>query len=45
MVHSDGGEEVVELKSDLGVKAGDLAEIRRRLTAQGVKDISRIELK
>jgi len=45
VVHTDGGEEVVELKSDLGVKAGDLAEIRRRLTAQGVKDISRIELK
>ena len=44
VVHSDGSEEVVEIKRDLGVRADDLAEMRRRLIAQGVKDIARIEL-
>lgn len=44
VVHSDGSEEVVEIKKDLGVRADDVAEIRRRLIAQGVKDIARIEL-
>ena len=43
-MHSDGSEEVVEIKSDLGLKADDVAEIRRRLVAQGVRDIARIEL-
>jgi helix-turn-helix protein len=44
VVHTDGSEEVVEIKKDLGVRADDLAEMRRRLVAQGVKDIARIEL-
>ena len=44
VVHSDGSEEVVEIKKDLGVRADDVAEMRRRLIAQGVKDIARIEL-
>ena len=44
VVHSDGSEEVVEIKSDLGLKADDVAEMRRRLVAQGVRDIARIEL-
>jgi hypothetical protein len=44
VVHSDGSEEVVEIKDDLGVKADDITEMRRRLLAQGVKDIARIEL-
>lgn len=44
VVHSDGSEEVVEIKDDLGVAADDIAEMRRRLTAQGVTDIARLEL-
>jgi helix-turn-helix protein len=44
VVHSDGSEEVIEIKDDLGVKADDIPEMRRRLLAQGVKDIARIEL-
>jgi hypothetical protein len=35
---------VVEIKDDLGVRADDVAEMRRRLIAQGVRDIARIEL-
>jgi len=45
VVHTDGSEEVVEVKKDLGIKAGDVAEIRKRLVAQGVTDIDRIDLK
>lgn len=44
VVHSDNSEEVVEIKDDLGVAADNIAEMRRRLIAQGVKDIARIEL-
>jgi len=44
VVHTDGSEEVVEIKDDLGVKGSDNAELRRRLAAQGVTDIARIEL-
>lgn len=43
VVHSDGSQEVVEIKNDLGLDADDLPEMRRRLEAQGVTDIDRIE--
>merc|ERR1719327_1013611 len=37
--HSDGSVEVVEIKHVLGLDATDTAEVIRRLTQQGVKDI------
>ena len=42
--HSDGTEEVVEIKNDLGVKADDVQEMIKRLELQGVRDIKGISL-
>lgn len=43
VVHSDGSQEVVEIKNDLGLEADDIPEMIRRLEAQGVTDIAKIE--
>jgi len=43
VVHSDGEQEVVEVKDSIGVRRDDMDEIRSRLEAQGVTDIDRIE--
>jgi hypothetical protein len=40
--HSDGSQEVVEVKDDLGLNTSDIAAIRRRLEEQGVKDVHTI---
>lgn len=42
VIHSDGSEEVVEVKNDLGVSTH--AEILRHLHAQGVTDIAEVKL-
>lgn len=44
VIHSDGSEEVVEVKNDLGLKPKDRQDIIRRLQAQGVRDICNIKL-
>lgn len=44
VVHSDGSQEVVEIKDDLGLGPEDVEEMKRRLEKQGVKDIARISL-
>ncbi len=40
--HSDGSQEVVEVKDDLGLDTSDIPAIRRRLEQQGVRDIKQI---
>jgi len=44
VVHFDGSQEIVEIKNDIGIKADDIEEMKRRLELQGVSDIERIEL-
>jgi Ca2+-binding EF-hand superfamily protein len=44
VVHTDDSQEVIELTNDLGIDVKDVAAIRRKLQAQGVTDIKRIEL-
>eukprot|EP01062_Namystynia_karyoxenos_P070913 TRINITY_DN6630_c0_g1_i1.p1 TRINITY_DN6630_c0_g1~~TRINITY_DN6630_c0_g1_i1.p1 ORF type:complete len:575 (+),score=199.77 TRINITY_DN6630_c0_g1_i1:78-1727(+) len=44
VIHMDGSQEVVEIKDDLGLRADDIPGMIKRLKAQGVKDIKRIEL-
>jgi len=44
VTHTDGSQEVVEIKNDLGIKASDTDLMIKRLTAQGVKDIKEISL-
>lgn len=39
----DGAQEVVEVKDDIGVSRDDSEEIERRLLAQGLTDIAKIE--
>lgn len=43
VVHSDGSQEVVELKDDLGLGKFDTAGISKRLLSQGVRDIANIK--
>jgi hypothetical protein len=35
--HSDGAQEVVEIKNDIGIKADDLVAMRKRLVEQGMR--------
>lgn len=42
--HSDGSQEVVEIRDDLGVSASDFKLMKEKLAAQGVEDIQRISL-
>eukprot|EP00180_Rhodochaete_pulchella_P000135 Plantae.Rhodophyta-Rhodochaete_pulchella.ctg1088.p1 GENE.Plantae.Rhodophyta-Rhodochaete_pulchella.ctg1088~~Plantae.Rhodophyta-Rhodochaete_pulchella.ctg1088.p1 ORF type:complete len:133 (+),score=30.27 Plantae.Rhodophyta-Rhodochaete_pulchella.ctg1088:295-693(+) len=44
VVHSDGTQEVVEIKNDMGIDAEDVDLMRARLEEQGVTDIKRISL-
>jgi len=44
VVHSDGSQEVVEIKNDMGIAADDTAAMIEALTSQGVTDIKRISL-
>lgn len=39
VIHSDGSEEVVELKDDLGLRVKDRTDVLRRLARQGVRDV------
>ena len=40
--HSDGSEEVCEVKDDLGIGPKDIDKMKTKLIAQGVKDIVKI---
>ncbi len=40
----NGKQQVIEIINDLGLKRGDMAEMRRRLEKQGVKNIKEISL-
>ena len=44
VLHSDGRQEVVEIKNDLGVKKSDKQKMIELLRRQGVKDIADIRL-
>lgn len=44
VTHSDGTDEIVEVKNDLGLNYRDLNEVKRRLERQGVQDIRKIQL-
>jgi calcyphosin len=44
VTHSDGSDEIVEVKNDLGLNYRDMNEVRRRLERQGVQDIRKIQL-
>eukprot|EP00940_MAST-03C_sp_MAST-3C-sp2_P000331 g331.t1 len=44
VLHSDGSQTVEEIKNDIGVDASDVDEMKRRLEAQGVKDIRSISV-
>jgi hypothetical protein len=44
VTHTDGSQEVVEIKNDLGIKATDTKLMIKRLTAQGVQNIKEISL-
>jgi len=44
VVHDDDSQEVVELKNDLGLDPKDTAKVIAKLTAQGVKNIKRVEI-
>jgi calcyphosin len=44
VVHTDGSQEVCEVKDDLGLSRKDFGKIRLKLEAQGVKDIAKISL-
>jgi len=44
VVHSDGSQEVVEIKDDLGLDLQDFAMMKERLVRQGVADIADIKL-
>ena len=42
VTHSDKSEEVVEVMNDLGIGPKDIEKMRKKLEAQGVKDIAKI---
>ena len=42
VTHTDKSQTVEEIKDDLGVKADDIDEMKRRLEKQGIKDILEI---
>lgn len=44
VTHSDGSEEIVEVKNDLGLNYRDMNEVKRRLERQGVQDIRKVQL-
>jgi hypothetical protein len=44
VTHSDGSEEIIEVKNDLGLNYRDMNEVRRRLERQGVQDIRKVQL-
>ena len=44
VIHSDGSQEVTEIKNDLGLEADDIAGMIERLKQQGVQDIAKVEL-
>lgn len=44
VTHSDGSEEIIEIKNDLGLNYRDMNEIKRRLERQGVQDIRKVQL-
>jgi Ca2+-binding EF-hand superfamily protein len=44
VIHSDGSQEVTEIKNDLGLEADDIAGMIERLKKQGVQDIAKVEL-
>lgn len=44
VTHSDGSEEVVEIKNDLGLNYRDINEVKRRLERQGVQDIRKVQV-
>ena len=44
VVHSDGEEEIVEIKNDLGLNIRDRDDIIRRLERQGVQDIYKVKI-
>jgi Ca2+-binding EF-hand superfamily protein len=43
--HTDGTETVEEIKNDIGLRRDDMEAIKRRLIAQGIKDIKAISTK
>jgi len=44
VVHSDGEEEVVEIKNDMGLDIRDRDDVIRRLQRQGVQDIYKVKV-
>lgn len=44
VIHSDGEEEIVEIKNDLGLNIKDRDDVIRRLERQGVQDIYKVKV-
>ena len=42
VIHTDGSQEVLEVKDDLGVSRRDMKKIEAKLVAQGVRDIAKV---